>query len=481
MRTSQQHKREAALLTKLMLAKADAEDEAKASVVHYIGGDDGDDGDDGGGAGGAGGAGSGGGAGGGAGAGADALIFKTCKNPDGWSTIFFEHGASVVANMFMAQDREQTDKVALPHGSGGAQVLTERASERERAAEERGVLLHPAESGWPRGSVFYSKAERCWRFDQEYEAHVKGPGERRSTLRSAGWLVRELRSLKAQPWTAIHHGRLHATFKSFGLSISIVKKGAAPPAPFKDVGVKLGKAPAAVELRQEHADLARELQMANPTYRIAFVNIHGEITSKTDLLDRPAGLAALREMGVGDTGTILYNARNEGVAAITVGDVSALVTRVVGTSGNGEDVIPLMSADERQILFISLIPEQQRGDGHPRFGAFLSPDGLAMLARESMNPDKGKPGWKPQGWHAVAGTDLLFTGVKGDKKGVDDITRFFKGKPNCKMHTSITANAVAQQGGSGGCDYFEAHYYACDGSEPKPKQLGGPKLKAKAK
>jgi hypothetical protein len=75
---------------------------------------------------------------------------------------------------------------------------------------------------------------------------------------------------------------------------------------------------------------------------------------------------------------------------------------------------------------------------------------------------------------------MLFTGVKTSKAEVDDITGFFKGKVGCTMHTATTGDAKKNGSGIAACRYFEAHYYACDGTTQPTKTTGGSKVAKKA-
>ena len=69
----------------------------------------------------------------------------------------------------------------------------------------------------------------------------------------------------------------------------------------------------------------------------------------------------------------------------------------------------------------------------------------------------------------------VWTGIKREKKDVDDRTKPFKGKEGCSMPTGITGNAAKNPAGVSGCAYFVAHFYPGDGKEQQVKDAGGKK------
>ena len=369
-------------------------------------------------------------------------------------------------------------KDAKQHGSGGGQGPHEVAGKRVSEAEERGEILSGEASGWLRDNPFYVKQQRCFEFAEMHDAFVTAPGDTRAERRTIGWLVNTLRKLAGENvWHAIRNESGLTTFDSHGFSVQIVNKGDPQPAPFAGAKQKMADTSAARALRAEHVDLARVQAERNPTYRLHFVDAGGRVTSKSGLLDRAACLEALREGGFGaEPGRLLCDARNDGIASLTVGDASVIVTRVLGTSGIDEDVVAVTDDNGRHTDFLSQIPQAQRSDMRPRFGAFLTPEGFDMLKRESADPSKSKPDWLPGRWGFVAGMDWPFTGVKNTKAEVDDMTRFFAGKEGCTKQTSVTGDAKKSGSGIAGCRYFEAHYYACDGTTQPTKTTRGAKV-----
>ena len=418
-----------------------------------------------------------GGSGAGGGSGADGgVVFL--ERPGGGSGWTMEGGAGAVLHMNMAQDIKQTTTLAPVHGSSGFITQVKAAGEHMRAAELLGVLPSGEESGFPRDSAAFNQAQACHEFGEQRDAWVTAPGETLAVRRTIGWLVNTLRPLaKGDVWQVIHNRSGLTTFDSHGYSVQIVNKGDPQPAPFAGAKQKMADTSAARALRAEHVDLARVQAERNPTYRLHFVDAGGRVTSKSGLLDRAACLEALREGGFGaDPGRLLCDVRNDGIASLTIDDSSVIVTRVLGTSGNDVDVVAVTDDNGRHTDFINQIPQAQRSDMRPRFCAFLTPEGFEMLKLESAVKAKGKPGWLPRGWHIFEGVDLLCTGVKASKAEVDDITGFFKGKEGCPAHASVTGNAQKSGSGISGCRYFEAHYYACDGTTQPAKGTRGSKV-----
>ena len=369
-------------------------------------------------------------------------------------------------------------KDAKQHGSGGGQGPHQMAAKNVAEAEARDEILSAEASGWLPGTPFFANQQRCHEFAETHDAWVTAADETRAVRRSIGWLVNTLRPFAgANVWLVIHNRSGLTTFDSHGFNVQIVNKGGLQPAPFAGASQRLADTSAARALHAEHELLARTQHKVNPTYRLHFVDAEGNVTETSGLLDRAACLEALRKGGFGaDPGTLLANARQHGVASLTVGDSSVIVTRVVGSSGIDVDVVAVTTEGERHITFLGQMSPAQRVDKIPRFVAFLTAEGLEMLTRKSADTAKGKPGWLPRGWRAVADTGLLFTGVKTSKAEVDDITGFFKGEEGCMMHTAFTGAAKTRGSGIAGCRYFEAHYYACDGATQPAKTTRGSKV-----
>ena len=392
--------------------------------------------------------------------------------------IFLPHGVAHFDLLGAKNAARQTTAVAPTHGSGGIATQMKAASARVQAAEAHDEILSGEATGYPRDSATYVNAQACFKFAETHDAFVTAPGDTRAERRTIGWLVNTLRKLAGENvWHVIRNESGLTTFDSHGFNVQIVNKGASQPAPFAGAKKQLAGTSAARALSAEHARLALELNERDPTYRLHFVDAGGRVTRKSGLLDRAACLEALREGGFGaDPGRLLGDARYDGIASLTVGDASVIVTRVLGTSGIDEDVVAVTDDNGRHTDFLSQIPQAQRSDMRPRFGAFLTPEGFEMLKLESADKAKGKPGWLPRGWHIFEGVDLLCTGVKASKAEVDDITGFFKGKEGCPGHASVTGNAEKRGSGIAGCRYFEAHYYACDGTTQPTKTTRGAKV-----
>ena len=368
---------------------------------------------------------------------------------------------------------------AKQHGSGGGQGPHVMAAKRVAEAEERGEILSGEASGWLRDNPFYVKQQRCYEYAEAHDAFVTARGEPRAVRRTIGWLVNTLRKVASENsvWRAIRNEFGLTTFDSHGFSVQIVNKGDPQPAPFAGAKQKMADTSAAKSLRAEHKRLVQLGHVADPTYRLHFVNADGHVTKTSELLDRAACLEELHAAGFGADGPVLMkNARGCGIASLTVGDSSVIGTRVVGSNGIDVDFVAATDEYGRHTSFLNLIPQAQRSDMVPRFCAFLTPEGFATLKLKSVNPNKSKSDWLPRGWHIFEGVDLLCTGVKTSKAEVDDITGFFKGKEGCNSHTSVTGNANKSGSGISGCRYFEAHYYACDGATQPLKTTGGQKV-----
>ena len=393
--------------------------------------------------------------------------------------IFLPHGVAHFDLLGAKNAARQTTAVAPTHGSGGFQTLMKAASARVKAAEADDEILSGEASGYPRDSATYINLQACFKFAETHDAWVKAPDEPRAERRSIGWLVKMLRPFAGgHVWEVIHNRGGQQTFDSHGYNVQIVNKGGQEPGAFAGARQQLARTSAAEQLRDAHARLALTLSERNPTYRLHFVNADGHVTGTSGPLDRATCLEALREGGFGaDPGSVLRNARDDdGIASLTVGDASVIVTRVLGTSGIDVDVVAVTDENGRHASFLSKMSQAQRRDMVPRFGAFLLPAGFEMLKLKSVDPDKSKSDWLPPGWSIFEGVDLLFTGVQTIKKEVDSITGFFKGEKGCANPPAKTGDAMKRDSGIAGCLYFEAHYYACDGATQPAKSTSGSKV-----
>ena len=367
----------------------------------------------------------------------------------------------------MVSAARETGQPAPMHGSGGAQAQSILAGQRRLEAEEHGELRSAEELGHPRGSTVFQQAQACFEFGQTHDAFVKGPGESDYKRIPIGGLLLLLRPLAGpNAWTCIHRLNGATNFITHGISVQIVKKGAPPPAPFAGLGLRWAESAAAKALRERHAAEAAAAGLRDPSYCFSEIDGGGNVARTSDLLGRQACILLGAEWFPTVAFADYMGAARATKIGISTNNVSFVITRVLGSSGSDEDVLDGTSQDEEHKLFLSQVPDKNNGE--KSFAAFLTPEG-----RELLKNEKGKD--LPPGWHHLAGTKQLWTGIKREKSGVDDLTQPFKGKKGCPQHTSVTGNAVSSMSGISGCTYFIAHYYPGDGKEQLIKGAGGKK------
>lgn len=414
---------------------------------------------------------------------------------------FEGNGAAVVMQALVNQDAVQDAAVALVHGANGAQIMTMTGKILQNAAEKRGEVLHPAQLGYPVGSVPYVHLLKCWNFAELHDASVRIDYSEVPQRWTLGQLLCAARPYIDNPWGSFRGDNnqggesLPHTFGFFHIngprviSVQVLKKGQPEVSGFKIVRdnptVKLGELPISFILRNIHIRESRGER--DSSYRCHYEDEHGVIISSQscsrDEVVRKLGLI-LEAKGLvqsnGYSNPAVYcinNTYKEGSQGFTSIYGQIIITRYGGPDGKAVDVKETSEENKNHAAGRVLVEAMVKTSALI-FGMFLRPTGFKQIQDESPDPKKFDDGWiPPGGWRYIAGSDNLFMGPTTDDRGVLAPHYLTFERTNIKEKHRAFNRAKGGQGGvntgiNTRGDLYEAHVWQQGVSQP-PKQTGG--------